>query len=73
MTPRSQHFPSSPSSRELHVPRLPRRVVVAPRLWEFKEHLDDSLEPRGLVLGSPERSREMDPQGSLPNRSSLWL
>lgn len=40
---KSQHFPSTPSSKKLPVPRIPRRVVMAPRLLEFKEHLDDTL------------------------------
>ena len=42
-----------------HWNRLPREVVTAPSLSEFKEHLDKALS-YGLVLGSPARSRELD-------------
>ncbi|KAK4815409.1 hypothetical protein QYF61_001397 [Mycteria americana] len=38
-----------------HWNRLPREVVMAPSLSEFKERLRD-----GVVLGGPARSRELD-------------
>lgn len=32
----------------------------APNLSELKEHLDDALKSYGLVLGGPERRKELD-------------
>ena len=43
-----------------HWDRLPRAVVTALSLMEFKKHWDNTLRHRVWFLGGPEQSQELD-------------